>query len=254
MSIKTKFYFILLGFGLAVVLSTISSYFVINLITAEYDSTMNNVKVNGVYYKKIVMAKDLIADILPPPMYIVESYLLCNLMYSEKNPSKLDKLIKKSYTLKEEYITRENVWIKDLPDGDMKNYLLNNSKDAAYSFFKVRDEEFIPALKAGDYIRANRILLTDLNTKFEEHKQFIETVVAYANKFATNNEKESKEYQSQSAVFIKDMISQNNLLLISVNLVILIILSYITLKIIAKFIKNLSSATTRLVNISEGNF
>jgi len=254
MSIKTKFYFILLGFGLAVVLSTISSYFVIKSITVEYDSTLNNVKVNGVYYQKIVMAKDLIADILPPPMYIVESYLLCNLMYSEKNPAKLDKLIQKSYALKDEYLTREKVWSKDLPDGDMKNYLLNNSKESAYSFFKVRDEQFIPAIKSDDYARANKVLLGELNSKFEEHKQFIETVVGYANEFATKNEGESKNYQSQSSVFIKDMISQNNLLLISVNLIILIILSYITLKIIGKFIKSLNSATTRLVNISEGNF
>jgi len=145
MSIKTKFYFILLGFGLAVVLSTISSYFVIKSITTEYDSTLNNAK-------------------------------------------------------------------------------------------------------------ANQVLLGELNSKFEEHKQFIETVVGYANDFATKNEGESRNYQSQSAVFIKDMISQNNLLLLSVNLIILIILSYITLQIITKFVKSLNPATTRLANISDGNF
>jgi methyl-accepting chemotaxis protein len=34
--------------------------------------------VNGPVYQEIVNGKDLIADILPPPLYIVESYMLAN--------------------------------------------------------------------------------------------------------------------------------------------------------------------------------
>ena len=36
---------------------------------------INEVKVNGPLYRQIVEGKDLIADILPPPEYIIESYL-----------------------------------------------------------------------------------------------------------------------------------------------------------------------------------
>ena len=36
---------------------------------------MSKIKVNGPIYKNIVQGKDLIADILPPPEYIIESYL-----------------------------------------------------------------------------------------------------------------------------------------------------------------------------------
>jgi hypothetical protein len=35
------------------------------------------VKANGPIYVKIAQGKDLIADILPPPEYIIESYLNC---------------------------------------------------------------------------------------------------------------------------------------------------------------------------------
>lgn len=38
-------------------------------------NTLEIIKVNGPIYKNIVSGKDLIADILPPPEYIVESYL-----------------------------------------------------------------------------------------------------------------------------------------------------------------------------------
>ena len=40
------------------------------------DSTVSQAGVTGPYYKNIVKAKDVISDILPPPMYIVESYLI----------------------------------------------------------------------------------------------------------------------------------------------------------------------------------
>ena len=36
----------------------------------------NNLKVNGPEYERIVQVKDLVADILPPPEYILESYLV----------------------------------------------------------------------------------------------------------------------------------------------------------------------------------
>jgi hypothetical protein len=38
---------------------------------------LNELKVNGPVYERIVQSKDLIADILPPPEYIIESYMVC---------------------------------------------------------------------------------------------------------------------------------------------------------------------------------
>ena len=35
---------------------------------------LNKLQVNGPIYQRIVQGKDLIADILPPPEYIIESY------------------------------------------------------------------------------------------------------------------------------------------------------------------------------------
>ena len=35
-----------------------------------------NLKIKGAYYEKIIDGKNIIADILPPPAYIIESYLL----------------------------------------------------------------------------------------------------------------------------------------------------------------------------------
>ncbi len=38
-------------------------------------SALSQLKVNGPIYRQIVLGKDLIADILPPPEYVIEAYL-----------------------------------------------------------------------------------------------------------------------------------------------------------------------------------
>ena len=48
--------------------------------------TLDFVKVNGPIYKNIRAGKDIIADVLPPPKYIIESYLICNHVFFEKYP------------------------------------------------------------------------------------------------------------------------------------------------------------------------
>lgn len=44
-------------------------------ITWTSVSTIGTLKVGGPIYTQIVLGKDLIADILPPPEYLIESYL-----------------------------------------------------------------------------------------------------------------------------------------------------------------------------------
>ena len=70
--------------------------------------TMNEVKINGELYKQIVLGKDLIADILPPPEYLIESYLTTYQMLDESDPGKLESLIEKAKSLENEYYKRRS--------------------------------------------------------------------------------------------------------------------------------------------------
>ena len=77
-------------------------------------STLNNLKVNGPVYNKIVQGKDLVADILPPPVYLIESYLTVREMTDENDTAILNQeakyLINK---LKKEYFERHEYWTKE---------------------------------------------------------------------------------------------------------------------------------------------
>lgn len=140
----------------------------------------SKVKVNGPIYKNIVQGKDLIADILPPPEYIIESYLIVLQMVDEQDPAKINDFITRSVKLREEYDTRHEFWMKDLQPGDMKEAMTVGSYDPAIEFFQIRDESFFPAILSEDRKAASVLALGALKVKYEEHRAMVDKVVVMA--------------------------------------------------------------------------
>ncbi len=156
-------------------------------------STLSVAKVHGPYYTEIVQGKDLVADILPPPEYIIESYLtilqMVDEIQNEADTQNLAAFIDKSKRLRAEYEDRHDFWVRNLPEGEMKRALVVSSYDPAVRFYDVRDSEFIPACVAGDVARANELARGTLSAAYAEHRAAIDEVVEYAT--ARNSEIES---------------------------------------------------------------
>jgi methyl-accepting chemotaxis protein len=143
--------------------------------------TLREVKVSGPVYAKIVQGKDLVADILPPPEYILESYLTVLEAAEEKDPQQLGKLIEKGKQLKAEYDARHEVWVNELEEGSMKQKLVKDSYEPAVEFYRLRDTEFTPALLAGDFEKAKQLAFGPLRQNYFAHRAAIDEVVNMAN-------------------------------------------------------------------------
>jgi methyl-accepting chemotaxis protein len=140
-------------------------------------STMQAVKVNGPYYAEVILNKDLLADVLPPPNYVVETYLLAHLM-RDANPAELERLAAHYATLKREYQTRIAVWEKTLEQGELRHQMLDLSRPPAQEFFAAIDRDLIPAAKRGDRKAIDTALLQTLPPLYEQHRQAVDEVVA----------------------------------------------------------------------------
>ena len=155
-------------------------------------STLNVAKVHGPYYNRIVRNKDLIADILPPPEYIIESYLMVLHMADEVNEqasrTTIEALVQRSRELKVEFDARHDFWTNELPDGAMKNEMIVTAYRPAVEFFRIRDEQFLPACIAGDAALANQLARGVLQEKYEEHRSAIDNVVKMATQRAIEEE------------------------------------------------------------------
>ncbi|MEK7374233.1 MAG: hypothetical protein AABZ85_04300 [Thermodesulfobacteriota bacterium] len=157
----------------------------------------NNEKlIYGTAYRKIMLMKDLVADILPPPAYIIESYLTALRAIDEAERESPDKakinalleygrLLKEGDSSKSEiagYYERINVWKKDISEENedwkaIKNNLVKVSFDPAKKFFEIRDAQFNPLIKAGKVAEAKTVLRTQLRPLYEEHRKGVDKVV-----------------------------------------------------------------------------
>ena len=145
-------------------------------------NSISTTKVNGPIYAKIVQNKDLVADILPPPEYIIETNLLAYEMAEDDSGKGLEENIRKFHRLETDYNTRHDFWSSDLPDSQIKTTLLADSYKPAKEFFDLFNNQFIPALKQGKQDVAKSLLLGAMHEKYLAHRSAIDNVVDLAAK------------------------------------------------------------------------
>lgn len=144
-------------------------------------NTIGTVKVGGPYYQRIVQGKDIVADILPPPEYLIESYLNAFQISIERDPEKLSTLFAKSQALKSDYETRHAYWDEQLQQGDLKTALVEASYRPGMEFLKVKEEGLVRAAERGDWKTVDDLLRGELTNKYEEHLRAINETVGLAN-------------------------------------------------------------------------
>lgn len=114
--------------------------------------TIDELKVGGPHYQKIILGKDLLADILPPPEYIVEPFLEATLALGEPAHAKAHK--ERMETLHKDYDTRHAYWLKQNLPPELAKVFLQDSHAAATQFWQISEQEFFPALESGDIAKA----------------------------------------------------------------------------------------------------
>ena len=142
--------------------------------------TLDTVKVNGALYDDIIRGKDLIADVLPPPEYVIEAYLTLHQLERSKDKQEIDSLLEASKRLRLEFEERHEYWQRALPENALKRALVESSYEPAQRFFQIRDTEFLPALAANDRTKVETLLAGPLKQQYDEHRRAIDHVVKLA--------------------------------------------------------------------------
>jgi methyl-accepting chemotaxis protein WspA len=139
--------------------------------------TLGRVSVNGPVYNRIIEGNVLIADVLPPPQYIIESYLLVHQLLEASTDAERRTLIAQGQALRSLFDERHAYWDQTMEPGQLRDTMLVDAYRPAMDFFTRRDSEFIPAIQAGDLIRARSILQSSLRPSYEAHRAAVDSVV-----------------------------------------------------------------------------
>ncbi len=163
------------------------------LFTSEY--ALSVLKVGGPIYERIVMGKDLVADILPPPAYLIEAYLEATLALdsqtnrggAEPLRADLDRHSGQLKKLHDDYLERHTFW-KDQPlPANLQTAFLQDSQAPGIRFWSLVGDQFLPALHAGDTAKA-RAIYSDISKAYTEHRAAVDKTVTMANDMNTRSE------------------------------------------------------------------
>ena len=149
-------------------------------------AALERLKVNGPVYEQIIYGKDLIADILPPPLFVVESYMLSH----EANdfPDLVDANLAKIATLKKAYEDRRAYWQTTRLPKPLLDELNNEVIAKGDIFWQVMEKDVIPALKTGTAGAASGSIVK-LKAAFHDHQTAVEKLVGNSDAFLKGEER-----------------------------------------------------------------
>jgi methyl-accepting chemotaxis protein len=204
-------------------------------------SVMQKIAVNGPLYNEIVTNKDLVADILPPPEYIIETYLVTKQIQTEKDDSRKQDLISRLSSLEKDYQDRHAYWISNLPKGSMHDVFLTDSYNPALKFFSAVHGEFLPAIKKKD-ANAIETATKALDRLYDQHRAQIDKVVLEATR-------ESQVIEKKTAALQTNV----NRWMIAFTLFIVAVISFLSYSIGSAILKPMNLMVAFFKDLSEGD-
>ncbi len=184
------------------------------------------------------VAKDVVADILPPPLFLIEMRLV--LSRALEGSLTANEALKEHARLNTEYQARVDHWQKNPPYG-LEKQLLGKQHDIAKAFLATSKTDFLDKLAAGDVASAKNNL-QKINALYEDHKTEVVNTVGAATQFA---ESASSEYAAASS---------SAFLILAFELTALFtILSYFVARNISQILNPLARASEFAAGIAKGD-
>jgi methyl-accepting chemotaxis protein len=183
-----------LGYQMGLMVLVFLTGFILSSAVSMYG--LRQVMVNGPLYQQIARDQELIADILPPPAYIIDAYAnVLQLKLAIENGADektVQRLLAESQRTRQDYEERLSYWRSVLPEGEIRQSLTEQAADPAREFFDIRDRQVIPALLAGETARAEELIWNELRPRFEAHRSAIDRTVELGYASVNNSEQSAK--------------------------------------------------------------
>jgi methyl-accepting chemotaxis protein len=133
------------------------------------------------------LGKDVVADILPPPLYVIEARLQVSLAVEARSSAEREAAIGTLERLESEFATRRRHWEGVAFEPALKASLLGAQTVEAAGFFALVNEAFLPAAKRGD-AAAMEAVRDRLHGLYLAHRQGVDQTVVLGNRFAASSE------------------------------------------------------------------
>ena len=220
----------------------IAIFMIVSVLTNIYFfRAIDNISIESNLYQEIKSSQDLIADILPPKIYIVESDLIVQQLVNEREPEKTKVLLEKMEATRKDYLNYYARWQDNIDDGRILD-LLTSSNGFVTEFYQIYDDEFIPAVQKKDYQALQRIANTEMKPIFEKHRDMINQMSDILAASNQRIEHDAKAFADRSQIIL--------LSVYIISLLIILAISFIIFKKVTDIEKNIiaSQHETEMAN------
>jgi methyl-accepting chemotaxis protein len=182
-------------FRLSFLANSIGAIVVLGFIAAIFTSmvAIGQLKVGGPIYERISLGKDLVADILPPPEYILEAFLEVNL--AVQDPASIGARRDRLQQLHKDYDERHEYWLKQNIDAAVRDKLTIGAHGPAGIFWSLTETKLLPALAAGD-VEAVRSTYAAIVKAYADHRAQIDQLVIETNRMTEETEQSAAADES----------------------------------------------------------
>ena len=160
---------------------------------ASGNLAIHELKVGGPIYQRIVLGKDLIADILPPPEYVIESYLEATLALND--PGSVDARRARLVQLRKDYDDRHAYWLAQDFDPGLRDMITRTSHTHVMRFWEMTETRLLPALAKRD-MDAARAAYAEVAAAYSAHRSVVDDLVKGAERFNAAAETNAAERES----------------------------------------------------------
>lgn len=164
-----------------------------------YQLAMRQTKVNGPIYNEMVQYKNIIADIAQPPKSMSEPYIEATLALQD--PATAAARAKRLDELQAAYDARQDYWLKQPLEADLKGRLTDASHQSANHFWGILGTKFLPALQKGDMAGA-QAAYKELSAAYTSHRAQMNDLISVANAAITAVEAKATDQNRTAMLFV----------------------------------------------------
>ncbi len=155
-------------------------------------TSQNRLKVHGPVYEQIKASNDLISDILPPPLYLIETYLNVVGATSAGTTAERQSIVARLDQLEKDFNDRRTYWAAHQLSPDIREALDKQVVPDAQEILDAVRTRFVPALVAGQE-SAIQSATADIKTLYTRHRQAVDQLVKLANQSVDQAEASATE-------------------------------------------------------------
>jgi PAS domain S-box-containing protein len=168
--------------------------------------SIRQVSVQGAAYKNIASGKDILADILPPPAYLIEAYAISLELLDKTEAADREKAVLTLTRLKKEFNERHEFWAQKLPDENLKTLELKDYESGSEFLNRVILVQ-LPLVRDQKLEEARKLHNSAIAPLYKQHRASVDELVRAARAYTARMENESARMVSDA---------ESNALLLSV--------------------------------------